>query len=160
MSLLFSIRWWTFPLTLGALLLTPLPAAQDGKKRVKVTIVTILATTRAEPVDRRLKCIAAEVRKKDPDLKGFKLLTMECKSLAINQKYQFKLVEGQEAKVVIHRGADKNNWVELKVKAPLQGCIVYECVCGKFLPIITRYKTKKKDERLIIAIMVKPCHKK
>lgn len=158
MRFLLSVRSWAFPLAVGAALLTPLPAAEPGK-RVKVTVVTILATTRDKKVDKRLTCIAAEVRKKEPELTGFKLVKMESKFPATNEKTYFKLLEGQQAKVVINHGADKDNRVELKVKAPLQGCIVYDTVCGKCLPIITRYKTEKNDERLIIAVMVEPCHK-
>jgi hypothetical protein len=135
------------------------PTAMAGE-RVKVTLVTILATTRDEPVDKRLLCIAREVQKKEPYLKGFKLLNMNCKSLAPAQRWKVKLVDNQEAVVVIHHGADKENRVELKVAAPLQGEIVYGTVCGKFLPIITRYTTRDRQDRLIIAVMVRPCHKK
>jgi hypothetical protein len=135
-----------------------LPAPEPGHK-IKVTIVTILATSKNKEVDKRLKCIAAEVQKKEPRLTGFQLLSMQCRSLAVNEKFTFKLVDGQEAQVVVHHGADKEDRVELKVKAPLQGDIVYGTVCGKFLPIVTRYKTKKDKDRLIIAVMVKPCHK-
>jgi hypothetical protein len=129
-------------------------------QRVKVTLVTILATTRDEPVDHRLHCIAREVRKKEPDLKGFKLLNMNCHSVAPGEPWKVKLVDGQEAVVVVHHGADKDNRVELKLSAPLQGEIIYITVCGKFLPVVTRYTTKKKQDRLIIAVMVKPCHRK
>jgi len=143
---------------LGALALPP--SLQAGE-RVKVTLVTILATTRNEDVDKRLKCIADEVRKKEKGLKGFKLVNMKCHSLGTGQTWTIKLgVEGQEALVVVHHGADKENLVELKVKPPKQGDIVYQTVCGKFLPIVTRYHTKGKGDRLIIAVMVKPCHKK
>jgi hypothetical protein len=133
--------------------------APDKTKRIKVTVVTILASTTKEFVDDRLKCIAQEVRKKNVALKGFELHSMECKSLAVGEKWTCKLVDGQEAQIVIQHGADKENRVELKIKAPKQGDIVYGTVCGKFLPIVTRFKTKNKQERLIIAVMVKPCNK-
>jgi hypothetical protein len=137
----------------------PASMAKAGD-RVKVTLVTILATTRNEPVDKRLVCIAREVQKKEPDFKGFKLVNMNCQSVAPGQPWKVKLVDNQEAVVVIHHGADQHNRVELKVGAPLQGEIVYGTVCGKFLPIITRYTTKDRQDRLIIAVMVRPCHKK
>ena len=47
------------------------------------------------------------------------------------------------------------NRVRLAVKAPLAGEITYTTCCSKFFPIMTRYLTKD-NERLIIAIMVKP----
>jgi hypothetical protein len=147
------------PLGVVACCLVPLPAAQAGEK-VKVTIVTILATTRNDKVDPRLKCIAGEVCKKEKGLTGFKLVNMTCQSLATGEKHTFKLLDGQEALVEVQHGANKENRVQLKVKPPLQGEIVYVTVCGKFLPIVTRYTTKDKGDRLIVAVMVKPCRKK
>ena len=37
------------------------------------------------------------------------------------------------------------------------GDILYDTPCGSFLPIITRYRTEKKKEVLILAICVEPC---
>jgi hypothetical protein len=159
MNLSHIVRWLVaLGVTTGGFL-APATNACAGE-RVKVTLVTILATTRNEPVDNRLQCMAREVRKKEPELKGFKVLTMNCKSLATGEKWTVDLVDGRKAVIVIHHGADKNNRVELKLAAPLQGEIVYNTVCGKFLPVVTRYTTKDKQDRLIIAVMVRPCHKK
>jgi hypothetical protein len=154
-----SIRWLAWCL---AVIICSLGSAAGARAagKVKVTVVTILATTRNDGVDKRLRWIAEEIQKKEKDLKGFHIGPMQCRSLAPGEKYAFELPDKQEVVVVINHGADKENRVELKVKAPLQGEIVYDTVCGKFLPIVTRYKTKARDERLIIAIMVRPCHKK
>ena len=46
--------------------------------------------------------------------------------------------------------------VSLSILAPSMGEIEYQTVCGKFLPIVTRYQTKSK-ERLILAVRVQPC---
>jgi hypothetical protein len=151
-------RWLPAALVAAGAFLTLAPPVRAGDK-VQVTLVTILATTRHEPVDPRLVCIAKEVRKKNPKLRGFKLVNMNRKSLRPGEEWTVKLLEGQEATVVIHQGPNKNNRVELKVDAPLQGEIVYDTVCGKCLPIVTRYKTKGKQDRLIIAVMVRPCRK-
>jgi hypothetical protein len=149
-ALLISLGGWLLP-----------ARGEDLRTRpVRVCVVTILATTRKEPVDKRLTCIAKEVQKKDKTLRGFKLIDMNCVSLVVGAPHKFKLLDKQEVVVVIRHGADKNNWVELKVKPPLQGDITYRTVCGKCLPIITGYKTKNQGDRLILAIMVKPCHKK
>ncbi len=54
----------------------------------------------------------------------------------------------------IKHGADKDNRVSLSIFVPsLGGEIEYQTVCGKFLPIVTRCKTKE-GERLILAIRV------
>src|SRR5437764_8707374 len=114
MIAILAKRWLL--LSLGALVCTcaPTPALQAGEK-VKVTVVTILATARKEGVDPRLQCIAKEICKKEKCLKGFKLADMKCKSLATGEKWAIPLVDGQEAIVVVHHGADKANRVELKV---------------------------------------------
>jgi hypothetical protein len=159
MSAMLAKRGVLVPLAFLSCCLLP-PAGVRAGEKVKVTIVTILATTRNEGVDPRLKCIAQEVCKKEKGLKGFKLVHMTCQSLAIGEMHTFKLLDGQEALVVVHHGANKDNRVELKVKPPLQGDIVYVTVCKKYLPIVTRYTTKDKGDRLILAVMVKPCRKK
>ncbi len=139
-------------------LLGAAPRATAGDK-VKVTLVAILASTQDNTVDPRLQGIAAEVQKKEKFLTGFRIASMACKSLTPEEKHTFNLVEKQQAEVVVEHGADKDNRVTVRVRAPLQGEIVYNTVCGKFLPIVTRYKTKK-GEWLILALRATPCHKK
>jgi hypothetical protein len=140
---------------LGLLAADP-PAAAQGK--LEVTVVTILASDRHDKVDPLLKCVAREVQKKDPTLRGFELRRMTKKALAVGARGTFRLVDQKEAEVVVQEGPDKANWVGLAVTAPGQGEITYSVVCGKYLPIMTGYKTKNND-RLLLAIMVKPCHK-
>ncbi len=141
MSALATLRNLGVVAALLALLAGP-AHAQDGKK-IKVTVVVILANDRSDEVDPRLKCIADEVRKFVPSLRGFTLASMACKSLAVNEKAAFPLVEEQAAEVVIHHCVDKNNRVCLGLTPPWQGEIVYRTVCGKFLPIVTRYHTRE-----------------
>jgi hypothetical protein len=149
------------PLTAMIACLLGMSCAASAGQNVKVCLVTILASQHDNKVDDLVKSIAAEVQKKKPrlKLKGFQVANMTCKSLATGQKWTVKLVDGQTAEVVIDQPADKDNWVVLRVTAPRQGEIQYGTVCGKYLPIVTRYKTKDKGDRLILAIMVKPCHK-
>jgi hypothetical protein len=47
----------------------------------------------------------------------------------------------------------------MTVKPPKLDEITYACACGKFFPIITNHLTPD-NERLIIAVMAKPCKKK
>jgi hypothetical protein len=119
------------------------PAAAQPGKRIKVTVVVILASERSSWVDPRLKCIAEEVRKLDPSLRGFRLVTMACQSLTVDQRTAIAVVEGTTAEVVVHCCGDKNNRVTLAVTPPGHGEIVYRTVCGKFLPIVTRYRTRE-----------------
>jgi hypothetical protein len=140
---------------LVGLVLGPCPAQQQPKN-VKVTLVVILASEHPVHVDPILVNVAKEVQKKKPELKCFKTKCMSCQSLEVNKKYDFKLVDKQVAEVTIKQPADKNKKVVLIVKPPMGGEIEYETVCAKFLPIVTRYETKK-GERLILAIQVEPC---
>lgn len=136
-----------------------IPAGQAcGPKlpNVKVTVVVILATEEGAKVDKRLKHIAEEIQKLNPSLKSFELKSMTDKSVKPNEKVNFNLVDAKTALVVVKHAADDANKVGLAVTAPGQGEIVYSTICGKFLPIVTRYETKK-GERLILAIRVQPC---
>ncbi len=125
-------------------------------KKVKVTMVVILASEEGRFVDKKLTAIAEEVRLKYPNLKSFKLKSMATESLAAEEKFHFPLVENRKALVILKHCADKENRVSLAVTAPDQGEIVYRSVCGKYLPIVTRYQTQNK-ELLILAIRVQPC---
>jgi hypothetical protein len=139
--------------------LAAMTCGQEGAPmghKVKVTVVAILASDKGDKVDARLKCIADEVRKLDPQLKAFRVGSMTCRSLAVNEASAFPTVKGETALVVIRQAMDKSKKVELAVTPPCQGEIVYRTVCGKFLPIITRCQNKK-GERLILAIRVQPC---
>lgn len=131
--------------------------AVQEKKKVKVTVVVILACQGKEHVDFRITEIAKEVRKKDKSLTCFKLTSTKCQSLAVDEKGVFKLVDDKTATVVVLHSVDKKNRVGLAVTPPDQGEIVYRTVCGKFLPIVTRYQTKA-NERLILAVRVQPCN--
>jgi hypothetical protein len=140
----------------------PAVAPADEGEKVKVTLVVILASEEGDKIDHRLKAIASEVQKRNPNLKSFRLKEMTSQSLDADEKTSFRLVEGKTAQVVVKNGADKDNRVVLAVTAPDQGEIVYRAVCGKFLPIVTRCQTHptagdQPRERLILAIRVEPC---
>jgi hypothetical protein len=126
------------------------------KDPVKVTLIVILASEKGNTIDFRLKAIAEEVQKLHPHLKSFTLKQMESKSLKFEEKVSLPAVESKKVDMVIKHGADKDNRVRLAVTAPSMGEIEYRSVCGKFLPIVTRYQTKSKD-LLILAIRVQPC---
>jgi len=125
-------------------------------RRIRVTVLVVLASEKSDMIDPRVKCIAEEVRKRNPQLKGFQLGPIRQESLAVDQVATFQLGEGHTAVVVVKKAACAKNRVELAVIPPCQGEIVYQTVCEKFLPIITRCQTKN-QERLILAVRVQPC---
>jgi hypothetical protein len=145
----------TAVLVLALMPLAPAGACDpDGK--IKVTLVVILASEEPGAIDPRLKAIAQEVQKLNPNLKSFQLKTMTSQSLVAGKKTRFALIEDKAAHITVQHGADTNNKVCMAIVPPDQGEIVYRTVCGKFLPIVTRCRTKTK-ERLILAVRVQPC---
>ncbi len=128
----------------------------DKVEKIKVTLVVILASEEGNAIDPRLKAIAEEVQKQNPNFKSFQLKSMTCKSLQPGEQVSFPCIDEKMAKVTVKHAADKNNKVSLAIVPPDQGEIIYRTVCGKFLPIVTRCKTKA-NERLILAVRVQPC---
>jgi hypothetical protein len=140
-------------------LLGPAPAsACDPKppRQVRVSVLIILASEKDDKIDAKLKCIAREVRKTHPKLKGFRMGQLSCRSLAVGACEKFEVLEGQKACVTVQRAADKMERVRLKVGPPSMGEITYSTPCGKFLPILTPFRTKQ-GEVVLIAIRVQPC---
>jgi hypothetical protein len=136
------------------------PGPQEkSPPNVKVTVVAILASETDDKVACELKCLAEHVQKKHPKLKGFKVGTIVCKSIPVGEKVRIPLIDEKEVEVEVQEGINKKKCVCLGVRAPCQGEMVYETVCDKFFPIVTRYRTKDK-QTLIIAVRAQPCHGK
>jgi len=144
--------------TAAVVLFMMAPPIRAGDQ-VKVTIVAVLATSQNKNVDPKLECLAKEVQKTHPNLTGFRIERCSCKELFVGDKYKFPLVDDETAVVGIQRGPGKEDRVDLTIKPPKGGDIVYTSCCGKFFHISTRYQTKDK-EQLIIAIRVQCCDKK
>jgi hypothetical protein len=145
----------------GLLILALLGAAprEETKDTVEVSVIAILATDRNDKIDPPLACIARQVREKQKKLTGFRLATTTKKSLMVGEKTIFEVVNDQKVAVTVQQGADERNRVQLKVGPPGMGTITYDTCCGKFLPIVTEFRTKH-NELLIIAVCVRPCHEK
>ncbi len=142
---------------LGALLAVLAAAGTlvAAEPAIKVSVVAILASETDQKVDPKLKDIADEVRRLNPRLTGFRLAKTSCKSVTVGTRDSFDLVSDQVAVVTVE-GREADGRVRLKIAPPLLGEITYMTTCGKFLPIITRYKTDK-QEMLILAVRVQPC---
>jgi hypothetical protein len=131
---------------------TPARAADD----VHISVVSVLATTKNDKVDDRVECIAEQMKKRDPKLTGFKVDRMVCKDVTVGDKDCFEVIDGQKVCVTVEKKCDKDGRVCLKVEPPTLGAITYTTCCDKFLPLVTRYKTKDGDV-LIIAVRVRTC---
>lgn len=137
----------------------PRDAVRGHEDSVEVAVIAILATDHNDKIDPKLACIARQVRKTHKDLTGFRLSRMTRQSLTIGVKNNFDLVDAQKVGVTVLQGADEKNRVQVKVAPPGMGEITYDTCCGKFLPIVTEFRTKDK-ELLIIAVCIRPCHEK
>jgi hypothetical protein len=133
--------------------------AEDEKESVEVSVIAILATEKNDKIDPKLACIARQVSKTHKELKGFQLATTTLRSLTVGEKSVFEVVGAQKVGVTVRQGADEKNRVQVKVAPPGMGEITYDTCCGKFLPIVTPFRTKDK-ELLIVAVCVRPCHEK
>lgn len=140
-------------------LLGAAPKEEKKKDIINVSLIAILATDRNNQIDPQLACIARQVREKHKKLTGFRLATTTKKSLAVGEKTIFEVVSDQKVAVTVQQGADERNRVQLKVGPPGMGTITYDTCCGKFLPIVTEFRTKD-NELLIIAVCVRPCHER
>src|SRR5262249_12022913 len=75
----------------------PVACEGDKPKKVRVSVVVILASEKDTTVEKKLECIAPEVRKMYPNLKGFKSVSFSCKSLPVGTPDKFDLVEDKQA---------------------------------------------------------------
>jgi hypothetical protein len=145
---------WLFALVPLLALQAPIRAADDD---VHISVVSILATTKNSTIDPRVSCVATQMQKIDPKLTGFSVARMTCKDVTIGNKDCFEIVDGQKVCVTAEKRCEKDpSRVCLKVEAPTLGAITYQTCCGKFFPLVTRYKNKNGD-LLIVAVQVKTC---
>jgi hypothetical protein len=143
-----------------ALLIVRAPACGGGDE-VKVTVVAVLATSKNKDVDPKCACLPKEVQKNYPELTGFKIKRYTCQELSVGDKFDFPSgLKDKNGPVIIpvsiKKGKGKDDRIGLTVEPPEAGLIEYTSCCGKFFPIVTRYKTPD-GETLIIAIRVQCC---
>lgn len=158
-----NTRRWVFGMALVLLGLSANADAARADER-SVTVVAVLATDRNDTIDPKVQGIAEEVKKLEPSLTGFRLVRTTNKPVGVGRKESFPLVDAEMLAVQLlqiepAKDKDKDERIRLAVKAPMTGEITYSTCCGKFFPILTRYLTKDND-RLIVAVMVKPPVKK
>ena len=133
------------------------PAPEKGApEEVKVCIIAVLATCHNDTIDDRVACIAREVNKTYPKLTGFQVHKMMCRTVTVGSRVSFDVIDDQTVGVTVERGVDPDHPMLMKIEAPSLGPITYETCCGKFLPVVTRYRTSD-NQLLIIAARVQPC---
>jgi hypothetical protein len=132
------------------------PGGAPAAEPVRVMVLAVIATDRNNQVAPRLEEIAEQMRKHDPSLTGFRIERFTGRPTQVGRTETFKLVEDAVAEVTVTDKDPQTGRVAVTLKPPSGGDIHYTCCCGKFFPVCTRYQTKDKD-RLIVAVMVRPC---
>jgi hypothetical protein len=153
-------------LALAVLAVGLVSAEPREDNKVDIRVVAIVAHNRKpEKIDAKLVKIAEELRKAVPQLTNFEMAKQSCKPVALGTSENFELVDGQVTTVTLLKVPDKeSNLMRLKITTPQADGepseVVYETSCAHFLPIITKYRTQKHHDVLIVAICVRPCGKK
>lgn len=144
-----------------SVLLCMLPGAAPcpPDEPVKVMVLVILGSKTDNMVTDKLAEIAAELRKKDPTLKGFILHKTIDHPMKLGETAQFELVPKARLVVTLGEKPDELGRFTLTIKPPKLDEFQYACTCGKFFPVFTNHYTAD-QRRLIIAVMAKPCKKK
>jgi hypothetical protein len=144
-----------FAFALGAVLLPALPAHAEN---VQVTVLAILASDKDDVVAEKISEIADAVRSKHKQLSHFALHKTSQESVGLGKSVTISLVDKVTMEVLVNEKPDSEGRITLTIKPPEMGELTYACSCGKYFPVITDYYTANK-ERLIIAVMAKPCFK-
>ena len=141
------------------LLAAPVGAATPDTppaKPVRVIVVVVLAGTLPGPTDPKLRSLAAEVSKRDAKLKSFRLAACLQQSIPVGKTHTFKLPDKQSLKVTVEGPCGQDGKICLSIEPPGGGEVTYSCTCNKYVPVVTGY-VNTDDERMILAVMSKPC---
>lgn len=128
-------------------------------EKIEVRVLSILASEHHADVHKKLTAFAAEVRKTDPKLTGFRLDHSYVESIPLGETTTFKVAGGDVLEVTPNKPKDENGRVTLTVKPPKLTPVTYECVCEKYVAMATQqFVGKDKDrQQLFIAVSAKPC---
>ena len=124
---------------------------------LSVTVLAVLASQTKEEIEKPLVKIAEEARKKDPTLKGFELNRKTVISIPMGETKKIPLAGDYFVEVTINAKPDADGKVTMTIKPPKMDQITYSCLCDRFVCVVTDVTIGKNKERLIVAIMAKPC---
>jgi hypothetical protein len=130
------------------------PPRRDDSHPVRVDVVIIAASTTDKTVDKKLEEVAPVIQKSNPALVGFKVVEGQYKRVRVGESGTFKL-DGDEFKVKVDHGRDKDGAIGLTVSPPGAGEISYSCTSGKYVPFVTDATTKAGD-KILVAVMARP----
>ena len=140
-------------LAFACVVLFALPVAAQ---EYTVTVIAILASDKSTTVDPKLAEIAAEARKREKGLTGFRIGRTHAKPMKVGDKETYALTDDAGMEVTIQPKPSRPDRIKVSLKPPQSGEVVYETAAERYFPVMTGYATPKDKERLIVAVMVKP----
>ncbi len=155
------LRGWLLGLGLCCTVWVPLRAEEPKDKHlegeaIRVTVVVVLGSTKHDTVDKKLIDFAKQMQEIDKTLTGFTVEAVLQKSIAVGKSENFDLIDKHTLQVSIDKPVNENQRVALTVQLKEGQKVSYSCTCSKYFPMLTPIKTKN-DERVIVAVMAKPC---
>src|SRR5947209_13879249 len=135
MTMSLNSRW----LTALAVVASAAVLARADDKKIKITVVAVLASTTDKKVDQELNELAQQMRKKDPTLTGFVVERSATSSISIGEKATFEMIDKQFVDVLLREKNPVTNRVSLTMTPPTLGEIAYTVCCGKYFPVCTGY---------------------
>jgi hypothetical protein len=141
---------------LASVVLAGLVTSHLQERPVKVTVLVVLATAEGQAIEPKLRSLAVEVRKREPNLSSFKHQKTIARSIVNQDTVDLEVLAKQILRVKVEQPRYPDGRVKLTIRPPGLGEITYECVCGKYFPVVTPHVTAN-GERLILAIMATPC---
>jgi hypothetical protein len=137
-------------------------AADDKEKPghegeyIRVTVVVVLGSTKHERVDKKLADFVKQMAEIDQTLTGFVIHEVLQQSIEAGKSHDFELLDEHTLTVGIDKSIGDGKRVGLSVQMKDGQKVSYTCTCNKYFPMMTHLKTKD-EERVIVAIMAKPC---
>ncbi|MGF1579663.1 MAG: hypothetical protein ACFCD0_09895 [Gemmataceae bacterium] len=137
----------------------PQPTQPNLPKTIAVRVVVFAASTKDKHTDEQLKDIGAHVQLCKPRFVGFRMIAVRSESLELKKPKKFPLTKKKIVEIQILEGPNVNDKIRLSVRpCCCKRAITFSCVCGKFVPFMTR-DSHGKHARLMFAVEVKSCGK-
>lgn len=140
---------------LAILVLGVLVRPVRAEEEISVTVLVMVATEKNSVVEEKLKTLCESIKAKEPKLTGLTLAQTHNEKIKIGGSKEIDLGNEKKFIVTIVQKKDSDK-VTLKVRPPVGGEISYTCNCGAYLPVCTGI-TNANGDRIIVAVMAKPC---
>lgn len=140
---------------LSAILLAFVTPIFPAEEEISVTTLVMIATEKNAVVEEKLKSISESIRVKEPKLTGLTLAHTYHQNIKIGASKEIDLGDDKKFTITLIQKKDSDK-VTLRLRPPVGGEISYTCSCGAYVPVCTGL-TNANGDRIIVAVMAKPC---